>query len=120
MEVLAPTVLALPDSRPSWSMRKRLAHLSDEALVALVARGDEHALAELYDRIGNIAYGLAFRVLRDERHAEDAVLLAHQHKILGILGEEVEKVFREELGETVHFPEAQHDVPPEQTRGMHL
>jgi RNA polymerase sigma-70 factor (ECF subfamily) len=54
-------------------MRKRLAHLSDEALVALVARGDEHALAELYDRIGSIAYGLAFRVLRDERHAEDAV-----------------------------------------------
>jgi RNA polymerase sigma-70 factor (ECF subfamily) len=54
-------------------MRKQLAHLSDEALVALVARGDERALAELYDRIGNIAYGLAFRVLRDERHAEDAV-----------------------------------------------
>jgi RNA polymerase sigma-70 factor (ECF subfamily) len=54
-------------------MRKQLAHLSDEALVALVARGDERALAELYDRIGNIAYGLALRVLRDERHAEDAV-----------------------------------------------
>ena len=54
------------------------------------------------------------------RHAEDAVLLAHQHEILGILGEEVEKVFREELGETVHFPEAQHDVPPDQTRGLHL
>ncbi len=73
MEVVAPTVLALPDSRPPWSMRKQLAHLSDEALVALVARGDERALAELYDRIGNIAYGLALRVLRDERHAEDAV-----------------------------------------------
>jgi len=54
------------------------------------------------------------------RHAEDPVLQAHQHKILGILGEEVEKVFREELGETVHFPEAQHDTPPEQTRGMHI
>jgi RNA polymerase sigma factor (sigma-70 family) len=50
-----------------------LAHLSDEALVALVARGDESALAELYDRIGGIAYGLAFRVLRDEALAEDAV-----------------------------------------------
>ena len=54
-------------------MRSQLAHLSDEALVALVARGDETALAELYDRIGRIAYGLAFRVLRDERLAEDAV-----------------------------------------------
>ena len=54
-------------------MRKHLAHLSDEALVALVARGDESALAELYDRVGRVAYGLAFRVLRDDRLAEDAV-----------------------------------------------
>ena len=54
------------------------------------------------------------------RHAEDAALLAHQHKILGLLGEEVEKVFREELGETVHFPEAQHPELPEQSRGMHI
>lgn len=54
-------------------MRKHLAHLSDEALVALVSRGDESALAELYDRVGRIAYGLAYRVLRDDRLAEDAV-----------------------------------------------
>jgi len=54
------------------------------------------------------------------RHAEDPTLQVHQHKILGILGEEVEKVFREELGETVHFPEAQHEVPPEQAKGMHI
>jgi RNA polymerase sigma-70 factor (ECF subfamily) len=54
-------------------MRRQHAHLSDEALVALVARGDEDALAELYDRVGRIAYGLAVRVLRDERLAEDAV-----------------------------------------------
>ena len=54
------------------------------------------------------------------RHAEDPVLLAHQHKILGLLGEEVEKVLREELGETVHFPEARHPVQPERSRGMHI
>jgi RNA polymerase sigma-70 factor (ECF subfamily) len=54
-------------------MRKQQAHLSDEALVALVARGDEDALGELYDRVGRIAYGLAMRVLRDDRLAEDAV-----------------------------------------------
>jgi RNA polymerase sigma-70 factor, ECF subfamily len=55
-------------------MRRRdLAHLSDEALVALVSRSDESALAELYDRIGGTAYGLAYRVLRDEALAEDAV-----------------------------------------------
>ncbi|HAM41187.1 MAG TPA: nitrate/sulfonate/bicarbonate ABC transporter ATP-binding protein [Candidatus Omnitrophica bacterium] len=53
------------------------------------------------------------------RHAEDAALLAHQHKILELLGEEVEKVLQDELGERVHFPEAQHPVPPEQSRGMH-
>jgi RNA polymerase sigma factor (sigma-70 family) len=66
-------VLALAAPRNRVAMRKHHAHLSDEALVALVARGDEDALAELYDRVSRIAYGLALRVLRDERHAEDAV-----------------------------------------------
>ena len=54
-------------------MRRQRSHLSDEALVALVARGDEDALGELYDRLGRVAYGLALRILRDERLAEDAV-----------------------------------------------
>jgi len=66
-------VLALAEPIDRFAMRKQHAHLSDEALVALVARGDEDALAELYDRVSRIAYGLALRVLRDERHAEDAV-----------------------------------------------
>jgi RNA polymerase sigma-70 factor (ECF subfamily) len=70
---LAASLLALPTSQDRFAMRRHHAHLSDEALVALVARGDESALAELYDRVGRIAYGLALRVLRDERHAEDAV-----------------------------------------------
>ena len=50
-----------------------LAHLSDEALVALVARSDDAALAELYDRYGAPAYSLARRVLRDGGLAEVAV-----------------------------------------------
>ncbi len=53
--------------------RRDLAHLSDEAVVALTARSDEVALAELYDRFGRTAYALALRVLRDEALAEDAV-----------------------------------------------
>jgi RNA polymerase sigma-70 factor, ECF subfamily len=73
MEAFASAVLALPASQDRFAMRKHHAHLSDEALVALVARGDEDALAELYDRVGRVAYGLALRVLRDDRHAEDAV-----------------------------------------------
>jgi len=55
------------------SMARAFAHLSDEAVVALVARSDRQALAELYDRFGRVAYGLALRVLRDESLAEDAV-----------------------------------------------
>ncbi len=55
------------------SMARAFAHLSDEAVVALVARSDRQALAALYDRFGRVGYGLALRVLRDESLAEDAV-----------------------------------------------
>ena len=53
---------------------RALASLSDEALLAIIATPDGGlALAELYDRYGKIAYGLAYRVLRDSALAEDAV-----------------------------------------------
>src|SRR3954454_9383243 len=50
-----------------------LAHLSDEAVLALVSRSDDDALAELYDRYGRQAYALALRILRDPALAQDAV-----------------------------------------------
>ena len=54
-------------------MARDLAHLSDEAVVALAARSDDSALAELYDRFGESFYGLALRMLRDRSLAQDAV-----------------------------------------------
>ena len=54
-------------------MPRDLAHLSDEAVVALIARSDEVALGELYDRYRRVAYGLAVRILRDEALAEDVL-----------------------------------------------
>jgi len=44
-----------------------------EALVAEAAAGREQGLAGLYDLYGRRAYGLALRILRDEKLAEDAV-----------------------------------------------
>jgi len=38
-----------------------------------MAAGDTSALAELFDRYGALAYGIALRVLRDPGRAEDAV-----------------------------------------------
>ena len=58
---------------PPVRTSRDLAHLSDEALLSLVASSDDAALGELYDRFGGVAYGLALRILRDEALAQDAV-----------------------------------------------
>jgi RNA polymerase sigma-70 factor (ECF subfamily) len=63
----------LSTSSPPTAGPRDLAHLSDEALLSLVASSDDDALAELYDRFGRVAYGLALRILRDEALAQDAV-----------------------------------------------
>jgi RNA polymerase sigma-70 factor (ECF subfamily) len=51
-------------------------HTSDPLLADLLALGDHAALAELYDRYGGTAYGLAHRVTRDEQIATAAVCSA--------------------------------------------
>jgi RNA polymerase sigma-70 factor (ECF subfamily) len=43
-------------------------------LVSAVARGDQRALAQLYDRTSRVVYGLALRVLDDPSAAEDIAL----------------------------------------------
>jgi len=55
------------------SVTASLNSLPDEALLALVARGDDDALAALYDRYGRLAYAVALRVVRDTGLAQDAV-----------------------------------------------
>ncbi len=45
----------------------------DEALLAAIGRGDEGAIAALYDRYGGLAYGLAYRILSERGAAEDVV-----------------------------------------------
>jgi len=67
------TALLAPPPSERRAMRGAPAQLSDEALVEAVARADDDALGELYDRFGKVAYGLAFRILQDAALAEDAV-----------------------------------------------
>src|ERR1700722_18418124 len=45
----------------------------DAALLALVQRGDEYAMASLFDRYSKVVYSVALRVLRDPSSAEDVL-----------------------------------------------
>src|SRR5665213_1700216 len=45
----------------------------DAGLLALVQRGDEYAMASLFDRYSKVVYSVALRVLRDPAAAEDVL-----------------------------------------------
>ena len=45
----------------------------DAALLALVQKGDEYAMASLFDRYSKVVYSVALRVLRDPASAEDVL-----------------------------------------------
>jgi RNA polymerase sigma-70 factor (ECF subfamily) len=45
----------------------------DSHLLSLVQRGDERAMASLYDRYSKVVYSVALRVLRDPAAAEDVL-----------------------------------------------
>ena len=47
--------------------------LDDASLLALVQRGDEPAMASLFDRYSKVVYSVALRVLRDPASAEDVL-----------------------------------------------
>jgi RNA polymerase sigma-70 factor (ECF subfamily) len=49
------------------------ATLDDAALLALVQRGDEPAMAALFSRYSKVVYSVALRVLRDPASAEDVL-----------------------------------------------
>ena len=78
MSAAAQTPIAIPVvglRAPSneQPVRQPAPQRTDEELVEAVARADEDALGELYDRFGRVAYGLAYKILQDATLAEDAV-----------------------------------------------
>ena len=55
---------------------------SDEELLALCQSGDDHALAELFDRYARLVLTIGFRALKDHAEAEDLVqeVFLHIHE----------------------------------------
>ena len=54
-------------------MHAQPSEISDNELLSAVARGDEQALAFIYDRYRLILFGLVLRILHDRQEAEDVL-----------------------------------------------
>src|SRR5258708_26906242 len=66
----APTSVSRPGGR---GLPLALAHLGDERLARLVARGNERAFALLYERHHQALYRYCRSIVRDETDAQDAL-----------------------------------------------
>jgi RNA polymerase sigma-70 factor (ECF subfamily) len=51
----------------------------DKILIRLIVAGDQAAFARLYDRLGNVLYALACRLLNDAKEAEDLLQEVFTH-----------------------------------------
>lgn len=54
-------------------MRPELVQITDVELLHAITRGDEQALAQLYDRYRSILFGLLMRILNSRAEAEDVL-----------------------------------------------
>ena len=64
-------VLLAALGHPAASLQNE--RLADQSALVRMARGDQGALAELYDRRARLVYSLALRILRERADAEDVV-----------------------------------------------
>jgi RNA polymerase sigma-70 factor (ECF subfamily) len=62
---------AQPISEPCGLTLARVAHLSDEQVMAHIQAGHDDALAVLFDRYHRLVVSVAFKILRDFGEAED-------------------------------------------------
>ena len=60
-------------SAAALQMRAEPSQIADDDLLRAVSRGDESALAALYDRYRLILFGLILRILHDRQEAEDVL-----------------------------------------------
>lgn len=67
-----PLLLRASDAKQLSTVRDQSSP-EDAALVTRVSRGDQVALANLFDRYSRMVLGIAFRVLRDRGEAEELV-----------------------------------------------
>src|SRR5690349_6798635 len=58
---------------PNTGIDSRLLASEEESLLGRVSKGDQQAMAEIFDRYSRLVYSVALRVLSDSGHAEDVM-----------------------------------------------